>query len=70
MTQMKHFRVAMWSELWSELWSEVSIPSNQFPSTYERMFFMQYMSVKEVAAQWGVTIQMVRRYCQKGMALK
>ena len=28
---------------------------------------MQYMSVKEAAAQWGVTIQMVRRYCQKGM---
>lgn len=25
------------------------------------------MSVKEAAAQWGVTIQMVRRYCQKGM---
>lgn len=28
---------------------------------------MKYMSVKEAAAQWGVTIQMVRRYCQKGM---
>ena len=28
---------------------------------------MQYMSVKEAAAQWDVTIQMVRRYCQKGM---
>lgn len=28
---------------------------------------MQYMSVKEAASQWGVTIQMVRRYCQKGM---
>ena len=28
---------------------------------------MQYMSVKEAAAQWGVTIQMGRRYCQKGM---
>ena len=28
---------------------------------------MQYMSVKEAATQWGVTIQMVRRYCQKGM---
>ena len=28
---------------------------------------MQYISVKEAAAQWGVTIQMVRRYCQKGM---
>ena len=28
---------------------------------------MQYMSVKEAAAQWGVTIQMARRYCQKGM---
>ena len=28
---------------------------------------MQYMSVKEAAAQWGVTIQIVRRYCQKGM---
>ena len=28
---------------------------------------MQYMSVKEAAAKWGVTIQMVRRYCQKGM---
>ena len=28
---------------------------------------MNYMSVKEAAAQWGVTIQMVRRYCQKGM---
>ena len=28
---------------------------------------MQYMSVKEAAAQWGVTIQMVRRYCQKGL---
>lgn len=25
------------------------------------------MSVKEAAAQWGVAIQMVRRYCQKGM---
>ena len=31
------------------------------------MILMQYMSVKEAAAQWGVTIQMVRRYCQKGM---
>ena len=28
---------------------------------------MNYISVKEAAAQWGVTIQMVRRYCQKGM---
>ena len=28
---------------------------------------MHYISVKEAAAQWGVTIQMVRRYCQKGM---
>lgn len=28
---------------------------------------MQYMSVKEAATQWGVTIQMVRRYCQKGL---
>ena len=28
---------------------------------------MQYMSVKEAAAKWGVTIQMVRRYCQKGI---
>ena len=28
---------------------------------------MKYMSVKEAAAQWGVTIQMVRRYCQKGI---
>lgn len=28
---------------------------------------MQYMSVKEAATQWGVTIQMVRRYCKKGM---
>lgn len=28
---------------------------------------MRYISVKEAAAQWGVTIQMVRRYCQKGM---
>ena len=28
---------------------------------------MNYLSVKEAAAQWGVTIQMVRRYCQKGM---
>ena len=28
---------------------------------------MNYISVKEAAAQWGVTIQMVRCYCQKGM---
>ena len=28
---------------------------------------MKYMSVKGAAAQWGVTIQMVRRYRQKGM---
>ena len=28
---------------------------------------MHYISVKEAAAQWGVTIQMVRRYCQKGV---
>jgi predicted site-specific integrase-resolvase len=28
---------------------------------------MQYMSVKEAATRWGVTIQMVRRYCQKGL---
>ena len=28
---------------------------------------MQYMSAKEAATQWDVTIQMVRRYCQKGM---
>ena len=28
---------------------------------------MHYISVKEAAAQWAVTIQMVRRYCQKGM---
>lgn len=28
---------------------------------------MEYISVKEAATQWGVTIQMVRRYCQKGL---
>jgi predicted site-specific integrase-resolvase len=28
------------------------------------------MSVKEAANAWGVTIQMVRRYCQKGMVSK
>ena len=31
---------------------------------------MEYMSVKEAANAWGVTIQMVRRYCQKGMVPK
>ena len=28
---------------------------------------MKYISVKEAAAQWGVSIQMVRRYCQNGL---
>ena len=28
---------------------------------------MQYMSIKEAATQWNVTIQMARRYCQKGL---
>ena len=28
---------------------------------------MKYMSVKEAATQWDATIQMVRRYCQKGL---
>ena len=28
---------------------------------------MEYMSVKEAAAEWGVTIQMARRYCQNGL---
>ena len=28
---------------------------------------MKYISVKEAAALWGVSIQMVRRYCQKGL---
>jgi hypothetical protein len=28
---------------------------------------MNYISIKEAAAQWGVTIQMVRLYCQQGM---
>ena len=27
---------------------------------------MEYMSVKEAAALWGVSIQMVRRYCKEG----
>lgn len=27
---------------------------------------MDYMSVKEAAALWGVSIQMVRRYCKEG----
>ena len=27
---------------------------------------MDYMSVKEAAALWGVSIQMVRRYCKDG----
>lgn len=31
---------------------------------------MEYMSVKEAANAWGVTIQMARRYCQKGMVPK
>ena len=28
---------------------------------------MKYISVKEAATQWGISIQMVRRYCQKGL---
>lgn len=31
---------------------------------------MEYMSVKEATNAWGVTIQMARRYCQKGMVPK
>lgn len=28
---------------------------------------MKYISAKEAASQWSVSIQMVRRYCQKGL---
>ena len=53
------------------MWS-ISFPLYEvsFPLLFgeqERVFIMQYISVKEAATQWGVTIQMVRRYCQKGL---